>query len=747
MLLPNYGFSLGALSENPIDQIAWIGDATLALDWELRIFAATHEYISRTTDDPIDTAFKGTLSKAFRIDRSIIGPSFIGLEITIGVGEIVLINTEGDYDILTFQSSPLGQRVTIKCGDRRKPYATWLLVLDGFLVDMTMDREQVTFRARDGGWRLDVPASPNLYLGTGDVEGTADLKDKRKPRFFGHVLNVTPPLVIPSTLSYQLNDGPIEAVDAVYVRGAALTLDADYISVGAMQAASLYIGTYATCLAEGWIRIGVANDEELGEVTCDFRGDKADATFVETASDIVRRLIGATDITDPDELVTGTFTSLNTTQSAPIGYGIPVGSEETVAASIANIMASIGGWCGARRTGRFEVQRFGVPSGDPGDTFTALLHFNGDDDTTTITDLGNHTWTAVSNAQIDTSQSKFGGASVQLAGGTDSVTGDGSADFAFGTGDFTIDLWFFPTDVTTDAQALYEGRPTATNGFYPSIQLADGNKVKFRVNGADVIVGTTILAASAWYHVAVTRSGTSTKLFLNGVQEGSTWTDTSNYISAGASTPTIGRNRVVAAPFIGWIDELRVVKGSAMWTANFTPPAAPYRQGTTLSSVPVYFYDKKNIIDISIGTLPETLLPPPWRIRVSYGKNWTPNQTNLAGTVSETRRAFLAEEYRYAAAEDNDVRLNFPPGQELVVNTYFRNQGDAEDEASRLLALYTAARTVYIIKLAQPLYIHELGDLISVQWDGRFDLDTAKLMRVVKITEDDQEGVELTAFG
>ena len=90
-----------------------------------------------------------------------------------------------------------------------------------------------------------------------------------------------------------------------------------------------------------------------------------------------------------------------------------------------------------------------------------------------------------------------------------------------------------------------------------------------RQTEAGSITGTTNLVADTWYHVAVSRSGSTTKLFLNGTQEGSDLTDSTNY---GSTRPIkIGANLNGGAEFTGHIDEVRV-SNSARYTANFTAP-------------------------------------------------------------------------------------------------------------------------------------------------------------------------------
>ena len=75
---------------------------------------------------------------------------------------------------------------------------------------------------------LEVPACTNLYGGTNVLPNgadgvTTDLKGSRKPRLFGTVLNIVPVCVNTVLLIYQVNDGPVHSIDAVYSRGAPVT--------------------------------------------------------------------------------------------------------------------------------------------------------------------------------------------------------------------------------------------------------------------------------------------------------------------------------------------------------------------------------------------------------------------------------------------------------------------------------------------------------------------------------------------
>ena len=213
------------------------------------------------------------------------------------------------------------------------------------------------------------------------------------------------------------------------------------------------------------------------------------------------------------------------------------------------------------------------------DSYTKLLlHMDGADTSTTFTDssLSAHTATANGNAQIDTAQSKFGGASGLFDGTDDYLNLDGHADFAFGTADFTVDFWV-QLNATGIQQAFYDSRPSGANGLYSWLGVTSGNVLFYHANSGTRITGTTALGTGAWYHIALARSGTSTKLFLDGTQEGSTYSDSNNYI-VGASRPTLATNgnSVTTNELNGWLDEVRVSKGIARWTANFTPPIEAY---------------------------------------------------------------------------------------------------------------------------------------------------------------------------
>lgn len=209
-----------------------------------------------------------------------------------------------------------------------------------------------------------------------------------------------------------------------------------------------------------------------------------------------------------------------------------------------------------------------------------LLHCDGTDGSTTFADssASAHTVTAIGNAQIDTAQSKFGGSSLLCQGTSDGASLNGHADFTYGTGDAVIEAWV-RLAVTGSLRILYDGRPAdAGVSTYPLIFLNASNQLVFHDGQGARITGATSLSAAVWRHWAWVKSSGQSKLFLGGVQEGSTYADSNNYLGGGSGRPTIGvHNDGVSFSLDGWLDEIRVLKGSNGGMFNgFAPPTQPY---------------------------------------------------------------------------------------------------------------------------------------------------------------------------
>jgi hypothetical protein len=178
----------------------------------------------------------------------------------------------------------------------------------------------------------------------------------------------------------------------------------------------------------------------------------------------------------------------------------------------------------------------------------------------------------VSTAQIDTAVTKYGTGSMQFDGSGDYLLCNSSEAFGYGTGDFTLECWIYKNANPSADAGIIEQRPASTNGNYPMIGLNSSGQLFYYVNAAYKISASasTALSNQAWDHVAYVRSGGNLgTLYINGTSVG-TWVDTTNYVS---TTPLrIGEHAFSAAQFNGFIDDLRITKGVARYTSNFTPP-------------------------------------------------------------------------------------------------------------------------------------------------------------------------------
>ena len=148
-----------------------------------------------------------------------------------------------------------------------------------------------------------------------------------------------------------------------------------------------------------------------------------------------------------------------------------------------------------------------------------------------------------------------------------------SNHFAFGTGDFTIEMWIYRNDA--NSFVVYGSRPPSTQGMYPVI-YCEGATLYFNANSSNLINGGT-LAAGQWYHIAVSRAAAQTRLFVNGVRQGATYADTNSYLCA-ANRPLIGTNDYSTGTdykFNGYIENLRISR-VGRYTANFTVPSESF---------------------------------------------------------------------------------------------------------------------------------------------------------------------------
>ncbi|ALP62825.1 hypothetical protein [Paraburkholderia caribensis] len=135
--------------------------------------------------------------------------------------------------------------------------------------------------------------------------------------------------------------------------------------------------------------------------------------------------------------------------------------------------------------------------------------------------------------------------------------------------------------------------------------------------------------------------------------------------------------------------------------------------------------------DVQETVQPSSAGVPAWSVSVSYARNYTV-QSNVAGSAGVDRAAFLAQEYRTAAATDDTVKIAWPHAQALTFETGLVNAVDAQAEAQRRLDLYKARRMTLDVDVpVTELGTVDLGDLAAID-TPRYSL-TGRLLRVIGI--------------
>jgi len=213
-----------------------------------------------------------------------------------------------------------------------------------------------------------------------------------------------------------------------------------------------------------------------------------------------------------------------------------------------------------------------------------LIHSNTTDGSTTFTDtIGTHTPEGMGNVQHDTAQHKWGKTSILFDGNGDYIRIPDHADWNMGSGAFTIDCWVRFSSVAGNS---YIWSQWVDNDNYAALwYVPSETKVAFQIRTTagglvvDVNSGAQTFVVNEWYHIALIRGWAGNvndwAITVNGNKTGTVTTDTTawpemaGYFYIGALDPTQHWHS-------GWIDEFRVVKGTAMWTKSFFPPISPY---------------------------------------------------------------------------------------------------------------------------------------------------------------------------
>jgi hypothetical protein len=184
----------------------------------------------------------------------------------------------------------------------------------------------------------------------------------------------------------------------------------------------------------------------------------------------------------------------------------------------------------------------------------------------------------VGNAQISTSVKKFGTGSLAFDG-NDYLLAPTTPNMNFGSGDFTIEAWVYRTSESGTPSNIFQKGITTSSNFQLNLSINPSNQLfsYYSTDGSSITaIGTTstTIALTTWTHVAVSRSGSTWRYFINGTLQNTTTASVTLF--TGTGLVSVGANPEGNSGFYGYIDDLRVTKGYARYTATFTPPTAAF---------------------------------------------------------------------------------------------------------------------------------------------------------------------------
>lgn len=221
-----------------------------------------------------------------------------------------------------------------------------------------------------------------------------------------------------------------------------------------------------------------------------------------------------------------------------------------------------------------------------------LCHFDGTNGSTTVVDSSSaaHVITGSASLPLSTAQAKFGASSLSHPTSAGQITTPDSPDWCFGSGQFTVELWIYPTVAISGTATILAQWIAAPNlgwifGF-------NGSSLWFpySTTGSDVatfVAGTFVPTVGAWSHIAADRdAGNNTRLYANGAVIAN-WLVNPTFFDSSAPL-YIGNDGSSTQGFVGYMDDLRITKGVARYAGAFTPPTAPFPDSGPVAAAKQY---------------------------------------------------------------------------------------------------------------------------------------------------------------
>lgn len=297
-----------------------------------------------------------------------------------------------------------------------------------------------------------------------------------------------------------------------------------------------------------------------------------------------------------------------------------------------------------------------------------LIHSNTTDGSTTFEDSSGqgHTITGHGDVHHETDAKKFGTTSIYFDDSGDYLTVPTSDDFDFGTGDFTIDFWF-RQNVSFGSDGIFSLRQDSSNllhvyAFFGTLYVV--------VNGTSI---STSFSWDTWYHLAIVRNGNTVTVYLSGTSFGSKDV-TGISFNDNDSGLWIGTYLSTSNEFAGYVDELRILKGTAEWTSNFTPYTGPYEvawDGTVQSPEILITTSHSSDIQIPVSSEEIALSISQNPGDVYVGTPVVSDEINLTSLISSDLQIIIVQpEVQIAIQALTDIGLFVDSSEVLIVSDH-----------------------------------------------------------------------------
>jgi hypothetical protein len=332
-------------------------------------------FTTTTTDTPAETLVAPRVVQPALLRRDIFDIGTTGGASRVGFGELVLANQDGALDAFRTYAVD-GRTLTVYTGTPGGAFpGAWSILFRGTMDQADTTLDAVTIRLRDRQAFAEQPLQRVRYGGTNALpdgtDGTeGDLKDKPKPVLLGWVYNISPPSVNTSRLIYQVHDGAIRDIMAVYDSGALLGRGLDYTDTTDLLSNEPAPGTYRVLKAAGMFRLG---STPIGALTCD--AVQGTLPSDRTAAALFLRVLDEYAGLDPSLIDAVDLAALDVQQPAQLGFWYDEAT--SVQDVLDDIASSVGAWWASDSAGLLRIVRLAPPSGTPAFTIGAdrLLSF------------------------------------------------------------------------------------------------------------------------------------------------------------------------------------------------------------------------------------------------------------------------------------------------------------------------------------------------------------------------------------